>query len=90
MSQIVVFSNKFDLYLVNLRIYLVLAEPAPWWLDGPNVECHFNLRQDRISNDVFCIQVTKIILLINRGWAQSTMATKTIFIPDSQNRGVDC
>jgi hypothetical protein len=28
-------------------------------------------------------------LVINRGWAQSTMATKTISIPGSKNRGVD-
>jgi hypothetical protein len=31
-------------------------------LDGPNVECHFNLRQDRISNDVFAIQSGQGIL----------------------------
>jgi hypothetical protein len=73
------FSVSFDLYLVNLRIYLVLVD----WRHGDWTDQTLNVisiyAKTAFQMARFASK-TKVILLINRGWAQSTMATKTISI----------
>jgi hypothetical protein len=87
MSRILVCFSGFDLYLVNFRIYPVLVDQR----HGDWTDLNVILICAKTAFQMTCLQskVAKISWGVNRGWAQSTMATKSIAIPGSKNRGID-
>ena len=86
MSRTLVCFNGFDLYLVNFRIYPALVDQRHGdWTDRMlNVISIYA----KTAFQMTCLQ-SKVSWGVNRGWAQSTMATKSIAIPGSKNCGVD-